>query len=160
MLPSRPEQEFGHGGAGAASMHLQQHLPIAVDRSVDILVKLQVAIGQDGSPVAVLSHRAVVMGDKNDIGVRDPLAKSRGTLSPETLVADFSDLVDQIDIEIDSKTRAECQTGAHARRIGIDGHVEIFAELGKLGDIASRFTHIGAIDTAIKAVFSRPDRDP
>jgi len=109
-------------------MHLQQHLPIAVDGAVDVLIKPHLPIGQDGATIAILPHRATVVGDEDDIGARDPLAKSRGTLTPETLVADFCNFVDQIDIEIDSKADAECQPSAHARGIGIDGHVEIFAE--------------------------------
>ena len=88
----------------------------------------------------------MIVRRQNDVGRPQALAERGGAFAAEALVADFGDLVDQVHVEIDRQTGSEGEPRPHARRIRIDRHVEILAELGEFLDKARHPAHAGAID--------------
>src|SRR6266496_3218705 len=124
----------------------RKHMPVALEGAGDIVEQLQPAPGEDRAAVAILADRLAVMRRQDDVGTTQALAKRSRAPPAEPLVADLGDLVDQIDVEVDREARAKGEPGAHSRRIRIDWHVEIFAELGEFFDEADCRPEAGTID--------------
>ena len=73
----------------------------------DVLVQCQPPIGEDRASVAILPHRMRIVGYKNYVGPQHALAECLGASAAEPLVANLGHLVDQVDVEIDSRQVAK-----------------------------------------------------
>ena len=117
----------------------REHPVIGVERAGDVVVDAQLALCEHGAAVAILPHRSRVVRHQDDVRPLHAFAKRGRTFAAKPLVADFRNLVDQINIEIDSQAGTEGETRAHPSRVGINRHIEILAEFSKIGDIADSF---------------------
>ena len=123
---------------------------VPTERVADIVVQRQSAIGEHSAAVAILPQGLRVMGHQDDVGTRHALAERFGALPAETLVSDFGDLVDQINVEIDRKTGGEGKPAAHPGRISVDRHVKIFGEFGERRDVIDHAAQPRPIDARQK----------
>jgi hypothetical protein len=74
---------------------------VTPQRSADIVVEREFAIGENGAPVAVLPNRVGVVGHENYVGAQHALAERLSAFAAKALVPDFGYLIDQIKVKID-----------------------------------------------------------
>src|SRR6266446_7738933 len=89
--PALPSQTFLH------------HAVIAAEGCADIVIERKPAIRQNCPSVAILAERLRVVRHQDDIGPHHPFAECLRAFATKALVADLSDLVYQIDVEIDGE---------------------------------------------------------
>src|SRR3984893_14236420 len=88
------------------------HAVIAAECCADIVIERKPAIRQNCPSVAILAKRLRVVRHQDNIGPRHPFAECLRAFAAKALVADFSDLVYQIDVEIDGETARKGEPGA------------------------------------------------
>ncbi len=114
-------------------------------RRVDVVVRGKRAIGENGAPVAVLPNGFLIVRRQDDVGAAHALAEGLRAFAAKPPVADLDNFVDQNDVEIDRQAGGKAEPRPHAGGIGIDRHLEIFAKLGKGGDIFASGADGGAV---------------
>src|SRR5690606_1533941 len=82
-----------------------------------------------------------VVGDDDHLRRLQSLPKDLAAFCLEIGVADGHHLVDQIVIKIERHAHTEAEPRAHARRGGVDGLVEVTADLRELFDVADLLPH-------------------
>ena len=101
---------------------------------VDGIEKLEPPVREHRASIAVSFDGVAVVRHHDNVAAGRPLAERGCAFLAEPGVPNLRHFVDQIDVEVDRQAEPKGELRHHARRIGLDRHVEIRAELGEIGD--------------------------
>jgi hypothetical protein len=87
---------------------------VGVDALVDVLIEIRHAVAHEEGGLAGLAQGAEVVGDEDKGGALADFLEGCLGFFPENHVAYGSELVDEIDVELEGHGQAEAETGAHA----------------------------------------------
>lgn len=85
------------------------------DSVIQVVIQSEATFMEDGANITIVAQRIVGMRDHDDVCALELLLECRSGSLLKSAVADGSDLVDEIALEVDGKTYAEGQSCAHAR---------------------------------------------
>src|SRR6516165_8905814 len=91
-----------------------------------------------------------VVGHENDVGALYAFAECFRAFLTKTLVAYSCQIVDKVEIKVECEAGCKGEPGPHAGRIGIDRHVQVFAQLGELLHIVEHAARPRPIDSGDK----------